>query len=362
MTATQASPAARPSEAAPSNRKRTVEIALALLLAAIIAGIFWGEQRYPALLKKLHAGQSLKVNGAISFDALLPVKPSMPLPERVGRTSVNWLWTNRFGMYFALPFGAAMMTFLARTKRAKRFESAAANVFCGAIAGAPMGVCTNCATPIGQSLLVSGASTRMTVAAMISSPSFNPVVVAMAFLLFPWQMAVARMLVPALLLLALPLLVNESKPLLLTPTLPDWNAKSRKPVLEVLVSFLSNLVRLTLLTLPWMLLAALLGALAAELIPAYGTHVPVSALGIVAVAILGTLLPVPMAFDVGLAWVLYKAGVPTPYVAVLLCTLGPISIYSLSALGQRLGLKTAARLSGAVALLGTLVGFAFLVK
>jgi uncharacterized membrane protein YraQ (UPF0718 family) len=254
------------------------------------------------------------------------------------------------------------MTFLARTKRAKRFESAAANVFCGAIAGAPMGVCTNCATPIGQSLLVSGASTRMTVAAMISSPSFNPVVVAMAFLLFPWPMAVARMLVPALLLLALPLLVNESKPLLLTPTLPDWNAKSRKPVLEVLVSFLSNLVRLTLLTLPWMLLAALLGALAAELIPAYGTHVPVSALGIVAVAILGTLLPVPMAFDVGLAWVLYKAGVPTPYVAVLLCTLGPISIYSLSALGQRLGLKTAARLSGAVALLGTLVGFAFLVK
>jgi len=360
MSATQASPAAGLPTSTPSNR--IFEIALALALAAVIAGIFWGEQRYPALLKKLHAGQSLKVSAAISFDALLPVNPTMPLATRVGRTSINWLWTNRFGMYFALPFGAAMMTFLARTRRPKRFEHAAANVLCGAVAGAPMGVCTNCATPIGQSLLVSGASTRMTVAAMVSSPSFNPVVVAMAFLLFPWQMAAARLLVPGLLLLALPLLIKESKPVLQSIDMPDWTSPSRQPVREVVVSFLKNLFRLTLLTLPWMLLAALLGALAAELIPSYGTHTPVSALGIVAVAILGTLLPVPMAFDVGLAWVLYKAGVPTPYVATLLCTLGVVSIYSLTALGQRLGLTAAARLAGTVALLGSIVGFVFLWK
>ena len=358
MTATSASPATQLPRAVRSNR--TPEIVLAVILAAIIAGIFWGGQRYPALLKKLHAGQSLKVTGAISFDALLPVTPAMPLATRVGRTSVNWLWTNRFGMYFALPFGAAMMTLLAGTQRPKRFKYAAANVLCGAVAGAPMGVCTNCATPIGQSLLVSGASTRMTVAAMISSPSFNPVVIAMVFLLFPWQMAAVRMLVPAILLLVLPLLVSESKPARITVDMPDWNAPARTPVLAVLASFFKNLLRLTLLTLPWMLLAALLGALAAELVPAYGTHAPVSILGIIAVAILGTLLPVPMAFDAGLAWVLYKAGVPAPYVAVLLCTLGPVSIYSLSALGQKLGLKSAGKLAGAVAVLGSVTGFAFL--
>jgi hypothetical protein len=200
----------------------------------------------------------------------------------------------------------------------------------------------------------------MTVAAMISSPSFNPVVVAMAFLLFPWQMAVARMLAPALLLLALPLLISETRPVLQSIDVPDWNAKTRQPVLAVVLSFLKNLVRLTLLTLPWMLLSALFGALAAELIPAYGTHTPVSVLGIIAVAILGTLLPVPMAFDVGLAWVLYRAGVPAPYVATLLCTLGVISIYSLTALGQKLGPKSAVKLAGSVALLGGITGLVFL--
>jgi hypothetical protein len=87
---------------------------------------------------------------------------------------------------------------------------------------------------------------------------------------------------------------------------------------------------------------------------------PVSVPGIMGVAILGTLLPVPMAFDVGLAWVLYKAGVPTPYVVTLLCTLGVVSIYSLSALGQKLGLKAAAKLAGAAALLGAIAGLSFL--
>ena len=74
-------------------------------------------------------------------------------------------------------------------------------------------------------------------------------------------------------------------------------------------------------------------------------------------ALLGTLLPVPMALDVALAYVLYHAGVPTPYVAVLLCTLGPVSVYSLSALGKQLDWRTSLRLGGAVALLGCVVGF-----
>ena len=186
-----------------------MEICAAIILAVLIAAVFWGEQRYPSLLKKLHTGRAIHVSGAISFDALLPVNPAMPLPTRVARTSVNWLWTNRFGMYFALPFGAAMMTLLAQIERRTRFRYAAATVFCGAVAGAPLGVCANCATPVGQGLLSGGTSTRLAVAAMISSPSFNPVVIAMAFVLFPARMAVLRVIVPALLLLALPLIVRE---------------------------------------------------------------------------------------------------------------------------------------------------------
>ncbi|MBB5331078.1 hypothetical protein [Tunturiibacter gelidoferens] len=342
--------------AASTSSRRSLEVSLAALIAVGVILVFWSQQRYPALLKKLHAGTAIKVAGPISFDALLKVTPAMPAPTRVMRTSVNWLYTNRFGMYFAVPFGAAMMTLLAGVGTPRRFSSAAGNVLCGAVAGAPMGVCANCATPVAQSLLVGGASTRLTVAAMISSPSFNPVVVAMTFVLFPLPLAAMRVVAPALLLAALPWLVRENELVVRSFGVSTGEGLGAR-LLAFCRTYVRNLLRLTVLTLPWMLLAAVVGAMAAEMIPAYGTRMPVSVIGVVLVALLGTLLPVPMALDVALAYVLYHAGVPTPYVAVLLCTLGPVSVYSLSALGKQLDWRTSLRLGGAVALLGCVVGF-----
>jgi hypothetical protein len=210
---------------------------------------------------------------------------------------------------------------------------------------------------VAQSLIVGGASTRLTVAAMISSPSFNPVVVAMIFVLFPLPLAILRVVVPTVLLLALPLFVPENRMTVRGIGMPETAQPIATRLLEFFKTYVRNLLRLTLMTLPWMLLAAFLGALAAELIPAYGTHLPVSVPGVIVVAVLGTLLPVPMALDVALAYVLYHAGVPTPYVAALLCTLGPVSIYSLSALGKQLGWGTSLRLAGATAALGSVAGF-----
>lgn len=343
--------------APPPVSRRSLQTTLVILAAVAIVLTFWTQQRYPSLNKKLHAGPAIQVKGSISFDALLPVAPQMPVAERIGRTTVNWLWTNRFGMYFALPFGAAMMMLFGSRLRPKRFASPAGNVLCGALAGMPLGVCTNCATPIGQGLLAGGASTRMSVATMISSPSFNPVVLAMVFVLFPQPLAWARVLAPLLLLVLLPYLVEErDQPLRRISLLQDAKSAGQQ-LTAFLKGFGLNLLRLTLLTLPWMILAAVLGAVMTEVVPAYGTHLPVSAWGVVLVAIFGTLLPVPMALDVALAFVLYRSGVPVPYVTALLCTLGPVSIYSLTALGQQLGRKDALRLAGATAALGCVAGW-----
>ncbi|MBV9669352.1 MAG: permease [Acidobacteriales bacterium] len=345
----------------PVPTRRTLEITFAAVVALSAVVIFWSQQRYPALLKKYHAGAGVKVAGAISFDALLKVTPDMPAQKRIARTSVNWLYTNRFGMYFALPFGAAMMTLFASTKP-KRFGTAAGNVFFGAVAGAPLGVCTNCATPVAQGLLVGGASTRMTLAAMISSPSFNPVVLAMAFVLFPMKLALMRVAAPLIVMLLLPWIVAENEPKAVSFALAMPQEAMGERIAAFVKAYSKNLLRLAVLTLPWMLLAAVIGATVAELVPAYGTHVPVSLAGVVAVAVLGTLLPLPMALDVALAYVLYRSNVPTPYVAALLCTLGPVSVYSLSAMGRELGAKTSVKLAGVVALLGVAAGVVAMVS
>ena len=88
----------------------------------------------------------------------------------------------------------------------------------------------------------------------------------------------------------------------------------------------------------------LLGALAAELIPAQNIPAQVSILGI----ILGTFLPVPIAFDVALTWILLSRGVPAPYVAALACTLGAFSVYPFIIVGRSVSWRVALSVFAAV--------------
>ena len=107
-----------------------------------------------------------------------------------------------------------------------------------------------------------------------------------------------------------------------------------------------------------MILAALLGAIVAELIPSQAIPTHVSFLGIVLVAVAGAFLPVPMAFDVAAAFVLMTRGVPLPYVATLLCTLGAFSVYPMLIVGRTMSWRISARMFAAVVTLGILSGVA----
>src|SRR5271169_3627707 len=80
---------------------------LALILMVVIASIFWVDSRYPALLKRYHAGAHVKATGALTFGGVYSVDRSMPLTTRVWRTTINWLDANRIGMTFAFLFGPA---------------------------------------------------------------------------------------------------------------------------------------------------------------------------------------------------------------------------------------------------------------
>src|SRR5271155_3031279 len=130
---------------------------LAVILMIAIASIFWVDSRYPALMKRYHAGAQVKAAGALTFGTVYPVDRTMPLSARVWRTTVNWLDANRIGMTFAFLFGPAALTFLA-TLRRRRTGSRYLNALFGAAAGAPLAVCTNCIAPIARAFYASGMS------------------------------------------------------------------------------------------------------------------------------------------------------------------------------------------------------------
>ena len=355
MSTAAASPSISDSVSADSPRTRWVlQTYLAGALGLAIALYFWIDSRYPALLKKLHSGKGIQVKGALSFDALLPVTPAMSMMTRIGHTTVNWMWTNRIGMTFGICFGAAVLTLIATLPRI-RFKNAWANTVLGALGGAPLGVCANCVAPIGRGLYVAGASSNTVLATMISSPTLNVVVLAMAFALFPLPVALARLAVPLILLALIPLIVEEAPVRTATCALVDANGWLQ-PVGSTVRNYLKNLGRLALMTIPLMIVAAFLGAVVAEVLPAGNIPATVSITGIIAIALIGTFLPVPMSFDVAIAFLLMAKGVPLAYVVTLLCTLGALSIYSVLILGRTISWRTAATIFGAVALLGSVAG------
>ncbi len=338
---------------------------IAIILLLGIAGYFWAGSRYPALLKKFNAGTHVKVAGAITFDALYPVDRSMPLAQRVWRTSLNWLNANRVGMTFAFFFGPAALTFLTTLQR-RRTKSRYLNALIGSLVGAPLGVCANCVAPIGRGMYAAGMSTESVLAAMFSSPALNVVVLAMTFALFPLPLVALKLATVLLLVFVFAPYAGSwqssaagSVNDLPCPVSLEISGSWTQAFLDTIKFYAKSFWLVFRVGFPLMLLAAFLGALAIELLPASAmAGVPVSLLGIVLVALLGAFLPVPMAFDVVIAYVAMAHGVPLPYVAVLLCTLGIFSVYSLSVVGKTISWRVAAATYAAVAFLGVVAGLA----
>lgn len=334
---------------------------LAIVLVVAIAGVFWIDSRYPALLKRYHAGTQLKASGALTFGAVYQVDRSMPLATRTWRTTINWLDANRVGMTFSFLFGPAALTLLALLPR-RRFRSRFLNTLFGAAAGVPMAVCSNCVAPIARGLFASGMSTESVLATMFSSPALNVVVLAMTFALFPLSVALIKLATVLFLIFVFAPAVAAKR----EAAEPAIACPIEIPVSETWAQAFANTARsyarsfwyVFRVAFPLMILAAALGAFVIEALPQQALLIPVTFGGIVLVALVAAFLPVPMAFDVAIAYIAMTKGVPLPYVVTILCTLGIVSVYSLSVVGKTLSWRVAAAAYATVAALGSAAGLA----
>ena len=338
-------------------RSRTLTIILMVALAAV----FWVDSRYPALLKRYHAGTQVKAVGALTFGTVYPVDRSMPYLKRVWRTSINWLDANCVGMTFSFLFGPAALAFLA-TLRRRRTKSRYLNTLIGTAAGVPLGVCSNCVAPIARGLYASGMGTESVLAAMFASPALNLVVLAMTFALFPLPIALLKLATVLFLILVFVPFISARQ----GESEPAFNFAVEIPSSETWGQVLANTARSYVrsfwtvfrVAFPLMILAAVLGAFAVELFPQQAPSGSVTVIGIITVALVSAFLPVPMAFDVAIAYILMAKRVPLPYVAVILCTLGIISVYSLAVVGKTVSWKIAGATYSVVVLLGIAAGLA----
>jgi uncharacterized membrane protein YraQ (UPF0718 family) len=361
---------------------------LTLLVLLGVAAYFWSQSRYPQLDHKALMGAETQFE-AIGFDTLLPMPENAGLVRRIYVNSANWMWTNRKGMTFGVIFGAVLMTMLPFLNGLK-FRSRFANSLLGIVMGSPLGLCVNCSTPVAHGLYAAGARPETMLAAMVSSPTLNVVVLTMLFALFPPWLAFLKIGTTVIFILVIiPLIMRLFEPLNpVKPFQPDFiNSAVDQKLLETTCAtateqceelgtaetwldsvrwlfrnFFLNLWYLIKITVPLMILAGVLGAALVTIIPLESLvgNLPegrlMSWFSLTLLAIIGLLLPVPMTFDVIAIAVLYNAGMPVKYVMVLLFTLGVFSVYPFMTLWRSMSRQVAVSLFAALVVLGVASG------
>jgi len=363
------------------------KIYIAVLVAIAIALFFWSQSRVPALNQKAAMGERTIV-GSLGFDIVLPVEDAFPWYQRIANTAVNWGYTNWKGMTFGLLFAAAIFVLLNYLPR-QQFKSRFLNALKGVIAGAPLGVCVNCVTPIAHGMYKAGVRMETVLATLVSSPTLNVIVLSMTFSLLPFHLALAKLLgVLFLVLLVIPLLsrmenveindriqndiekdlensfyqksvIGNSKAAKSGCTLPDLKTNTLlQDLLEVVFDYSRALFFVIRTTLPFMLLAGLLGATVIELLPVEQlAELKISLLGALLVGALGAFLPVPISFDVVIVSLLISSGVPTLFSTILLFTLGSYSVYPFLVLWRNMSLKIASSMFICVVAVGLICGY-----
>ncbi len=331
-----------------------MRILLVLAVLVATATMFWSGSRYPSLNEKAIMGGSAALEDPLSFEASLQTQPGDPLPQRILFSTVNWVETNLEGMTFGLVIGACLLTLIGLIS-VRGHRNGYVNSALGVLVGTPLGVCVNCAAPVAKGMHDGGARLETTLATMFSSPTLNIVVVSMLLSIFPPYLVVIKLtLTLVFILLVVPwlsrrvfsderALTYDDSLCAIAPAEPSQPDGSLASALFMTGSdLIKNLWYVVSRTVPLMLLAGALGAVAANLLPLQTlVDLEPTVASLVLVALVGIFLPVPVAFDIVVVAVLISTGVPMIYSMTLLFTLGIFSIYPFMIVWRSISAKVA---------------------
>ena len=347
--------------------KRILCVCAVIVVTAVT---FWSGSRYPSLDQKAIMGGSAVLEDPLAFEASIQIQPSDGTVERVIYTTINWIETNLQGMAFGLMIGACLLTLISMVP-ARGHRNGFVNTLIGVAVGTPLGVCVNCAAPVAKGMHDGGARLETTLATMFSSPTLNIVVLTMLFSIFPLYLTVIKLtLTLTFILVLVPLLsrwvFTAERAQTYDDTVCAISPASAAPPDETLLSamygslllLMRNLGYIVIRTVPLMLLAGLLGAIVANVIPLPAlVNYEVGFLAVTVVALVGIFLPVPVAFDVVLVAVLVSAGAPVIYSMTLLFTLGIFSVYPFFIVWKTISPRVAVVLTGILVVMGITGGY-----
>ncbi|PCI29927.1 hypothetical protein COB52_02010 [Candidatus Kaiserbacteria bacterium] len=335
------------------------------ILLVILLGVFWGTSRYPALNEK--SLSDVHINSGLSFNTAIDLTHITSIPLRITYGSINWLNTNKEGMTFGVLLAVlalAILQIIKPTLIQGKFKRSVLGTFIGF----PLGVCTNCASPLLKGMYASGMGAQIPLAILFSSPTLNVIALTLLFTFFPLQVALVKVLLTLLLILViLPLSmylfsetegnenfkenITESK--LDTKKITWYEATTSTGLI-----LYKSLFQVAKIAVPLMVLASILGVTIVELVPMdFFLQLNPTFTSLLLTSIVSTLLPVPMLFDIFAADTLSTAGLPVAFTGTLLFSLGIYSLYATSIIWSTVSRRVALYFLVLIILMGVAAGY-----
>lgn len=303
-----------------------------------LVAIFWMGSRYPELDMKSAMAGSISPSSSLNFEEVFQVEDHFSYWKKVAYSTGNWLSTNKRGMTFGILFAALIISFL-QLLHFRRVKNPFLATLAGISIGSPLGVCVNCAAPISKGIYDTGARVEAALSTLISSPTLNVIVLTMLFSIFPLPLALMKLsLVMLTIFIIIPFLGKnhhheylESGSTCPLPSqqIPETEETWTEALIGCSRNFFNNLTYIAIRTVPLMFVAGFIGSAVIYLFPLEMlTDAKPTVLLLIGTAMIGVLLPVPIALDIIFSQTLLIAGVPLPFVMTLLFTLGIFSIYA----------------------------------
>lgn len=231
----------------------------------------------------------------------------------------------------------------------------------GGLAAVPCMMCTCCSAPLTNTLRREGVSTSSALAYWVGNPTLNPAVLAFLLIVAPWQWAVTRLIVGAVLVFVLTTVVarlagprrTEAKldPDGGTGEVAEFTARGAP------ARFAKALGRLSITLVPEYFIAVLvIGLLRGWLFPFDGSALHAGILAAIVAAVVGTLIVIPTAGEIPILQGLQVLGVGGGVIGTLLITLPAVSLPSIAMVGQALTWRVTATMALAVAVAGCAAG------
>lgn len=330
---------------APSSTASRASAGGLLLLATIVSALLYYKW-----------GASLRAVSAVHETGKLAISPGAILDGGAIATTLAYFRKIWPALTYGILVGAAVRAAVPASAVRRWFggRGPAPTLF-GALAGAPLMLCSCCITPVFSGLYRRGARLGPSIAVMLASPGFNVGALVLTFALLPTRVGVARVLAAALIVLGLSAAIGrtlETRPGVAAADCPV--PEDVEPQRPMAIRFLRSVGYLVAVTVPLIVAGVLLSGL---VLPHVTRLAGVSLVAAVAAtALVGTLAALPTFFEIPIGLVLLSLGAPPGVVAAFIIAGPVVNLPSLLVLGREAGPRVALALGAGVWVVATAAG------